>query len=228
MEQTKLTFKIYEPLLDDFEKNIDRLCLKRDAFLNHVLRTEVDYLKKELGSKRQSAAARKFISGELKRLGTHTINVVVDKDVAAMLNEVVDSSNMVRDAFANRLLMFLRCSPKMLNYLDLPLNVRQSNFDYCIDDISTSPLLAMEEIFRDPMYYLRVAIEERNGVGPYMLNLPEKLIGFTCYLSDDQVPGTLEQRAAEELSNELLRQLDKLESLAFIKPLQAISSGVKK
>ena len=228
MEQTKVTLKIYKPLLQAFNEQIDRLCLKRDAFLNHMLRTEIRRLRDELGTKRQSSAARRYISGELKRLGTHTINVVVDKDVACMLNEVVESSNLVRDAFANRLMMFLRSSPKLLKYLELPSSTRQSDFNSVIDGSSTAPLAAMEEIFGDPMYYLRSAAEERFQEGLYMLGLPRQFIGFSCYLPDSLVPGTLEQKEAEEFSDELLRELEEMESLAFDAPSSTASIGVIK
>lgn len=224
METTKVTFKIYGPLLESFDQQLDRLCLKRDAFLNKVLKIEVPRLAKELQGKRQSNAARRFISGELKRLSPHPINVVVEKSVAEMLHETVEATNLVRDAFANRLLIFLRGSPVLLKYLGLPQTTRPSNFDELIDDLSTGPLAAMEEILNDPMYFLRIAAEERFEEGLYELELPEKLLGFTCYLPDSCVPGTpAHQKAAEEA--ELL--LAEMESLAFdVSPLPA-TKGVK-
>ena len=228
MEQTKIPLKIYEPLLTAFDAQIDRLCLKRDAFLNHIMKTEVRRLRDELKGKRQSFAARRYISGELKRLGTRTVNVVVDKAVAEMLNEIVESSNMVRDAFANRLLMFLRASPKLLKYLELPLSTSSLNFNCGLDDFSTSPLAAMEELFGDPLYYLRAASEERFDEGLYLLELPKKFSGFSCYLPDASVPGTAEQKEAEELSREMLNELEEMESLAFDVPSLAATKGVTK
>ncbi len=41
MSQTKITVKIYEPLLRDFDRQIDKLFIKRDAFLNAMIKEEV-------------------------------------------------------------------------------------------------------------------------------------------------------------------------------------------
>lgn len=110
MNQTKMTVKIYEPLFKSFDDQMNRLCIKRDAFLNHMIKRETPNLAKELDGRRLSPSARRYISGSLKRMGTRTVNVVVDKETAEALNAVVDASNIVRDAFINRLIMFLRSS----------------------------------------------------------------------------------------------------------------------
>ena len=53
-----------------------------------------------------SSKAKRYIAGELKRMGTAQINIVVDKSVVEELNTIVVKSNMVRDAFFNRLILF--------------------------------------------------------------------------------------------------------------------------
>jgi hypothetical protein len=76
----------------------------------------------------------------------------------------------------------------------------------------TSPLGAMETVFDQPLYYLRLAVKERLDTGLYLLNLPEKFAGFSCYLADSSVPGTTDY---EELSKMLLEDLAKTEANAF-------------
>lgn len=78
MGQTKITVKIYEPLLRDFDRQIDSLFLKRDAFLNHMIKGEVRHLANDMKDKQLSSRAKRYIAGELKRLGTVPVNIVVD------------------------------------------------------------------------------------------------------------------------------------------------------
>ncbi len=215
MDQTKITIKIHAPMLVAFERDLDQLCLKRDAFLNHAIRLEIASLAEELKGKRQSTKARRHVAGCLKRMGTRTLNVVVDKDVAAALNQVIDSTNTVRDAFMNRLVMFLRSSTKLLEYLELPSMVVRSNFQSSYEEMPTSPLKAMDSVFSDPFYYLRLAAEERFETGLYLLPLPDQYTGFTCYLPDHQVPGTPENKAFKAEIEQSLAELTLFEGEAF-------------
>lgn len=215
METTKITVRIYEPLLRNFDKQLDSLFIKRDAFLNAMIREEVSNLKEDLAGRCNSAAAKRHIARELKRLGTKTVNVVVDKATADALNEVVAETNMVRDAFVNRLIMFLRSSPKMLQGLDLPEYVTGSDFAGVVEPMPTSPMRAIESVHSDPFYYLRVACEERHGKGLYLLDLPAQMTGFACVLDDSVVPGTRAHEAAEREVQEMQDALSGLEEAAF-------------
>jgi hypothetical protein len=98
--------------LRDFDKQIDSLFIKRDAFLNCMIQEEIPHLARDLEGKRLSLKAKRYIAGELKRLGTVPVNVVVDKSTADTLNAIVDSSNIVRDAFINRLMRHSPGCPK--------------------------------------------------------------------------------------------------------------------
>ena len=200
MEKTKITMKIFTPLLQKFNKQIDSVFIKRDALLNHVLNTEVNYLAEELQGLVLSSKARRYISGQLKRLDTTTINVVVDKEMANKLNSVVKQSNLVRDAFANRLFMFMLSSDRLLEWLEIPLDLGNLNStsQYTYEEIPTSPLRAVEFIFTDPFYYLRLAANERLDTGLYLLDLPDNFAGFTCYTEDKNIPGTPEHEQYQE------------------------------
>jgi hypothetical protein len=220
MNQTKMTVKIYEPLLKSFEDQMDQLCIKRDAFLNHMIKIETPYLAGELDGRRLSVKARRYISGRLKKMGTKTVNLVVDRETADALNAVVETSNIVRDAFINRLVMFLRSSDSLLRFYDLPNFVVRSEFESWYEDMPTSPLKAMESVFNDPLYYLRIAAEERLDSGLYMLGLPERFSGLLIHLDDHSVPGTKEY---EEL--DLLLELDRTETEAFTKKSTNLTNG---
>lgn len=74
-------------------------------------------------------------------------------------------------------------------------------------DIPTSPLKLIEETQWDPLYYLRCACEERFGCGLYTLPLPKGLIGLSCYLADEDVPGTPEHAEKNRSEREMLALL---------------------
>lgn len=215
MNQTKITVKVYEPLLCDFNNQIDRLFIKRDAFLNHMIKSELQHLDEDLSNIRQSDKARQYVAGQLKKLGTHTINIVVDKEVADSLNSIVKRSNMVRDAFVNRLIMLLR-STKALKFLGLPNKITDWHFKGIDDTLPTTPLEAMEVILNDPLYYLRQASIERNECGLYRLSLPQKFVGFSCYLEDEHVPTTEKHREMQKADADFMQEkLDSDQADAF-------------
>ena len=201
MSQTKITLKIHKPFLKAFNKQVEDNFLKRDAFLNHVIKCEISHLQKDMGKLRQSDAARLYISRQIKELDLKTINVVVDKDVSVELKKIVDQTNMVRDAFANRLILFLLSPDQLLKHFELPFETN----DYSLsssEGMPTSPLKGIEAILYDPFYYLRTAYEEAYRESFYLLDLQsidEKLIGLSCYISDKDVPGTADYEADDDL-----------------------------
>ena len=164
--------------------------------------------------KKLSKNAKKYIAGELKRMGKdrlETVNIVVDKDVADALNKIVESSNLVRDAFINRLILLLRSSDEFLNLMELPTSLTASEFD-AAEYMPCSPLKTIESVMSNPLYYLRIASEERFGKGLYELELPSALMGFSCYIEDDLVPGTVAYKEQLKNSEALLKELLTLES----------------
>lgn len=220
MSQTKITVKIYEPLLRDFDRQLDKLFIKRDAFLNAMIQKEVLHLAYDMEGNRLTLRAKRYIAGELKRMGTTPVNVVVEKSTADALNSVVDATNLVRDAFMNRLIMLLRSSGPLLKYLELPEFITGSQFDSCVEPMPTSPMKALEAVHGDPLFYLRVACEERHKTGLYLLNLPPKLVGFTCYIDESMVPGTKAYEQMQIDDQAMLDELSSLEADAFENPAE--------
>jgi len=212
MKQTKITVKLHSKLLEAFNLDVDRLFLKRDAFLNKLISVETSYLSSEFGEQQLSAKAKRFIAGELKRLGTTPVNIVVDQVVADELNAVVARTNIVRDAFFNRLIWMLRGSDSLLAYLDLPRFINGSEFDRFVPEaMPTAPMRAIYSVQCDPLHYLRVGCEERHSVGLHLLDLPRELWGYSCWLDDTAVPGTPSYIDTEKM----LTELGFIESEAF-------------
>ena len=217
MAKTKITVKIVASLLQAFDKQLDELHIKRDAFFNSMLLGEIPNLERDLKGKRLSAQAKRHIASALKRLGTKQVNVSIDHATAKALNAVVTKTNIVRDAFVNRLIMFLRSSDVVLKYLELPQFVNSSSFEGHVEPMPTSPLKAIEAVHSDPLYYLRVAAEERFGSGLYLIDLPVSYTGLACFLEDSQIIGTKEWERAQKETHRLIQELEALEAEAFRK-----------
>jgi len=210
MEKTKITMKVHEKIFEAFSMKIEAVHLKRDAYLNHVLKCEIKSLSEELKGKKQSTKARRYVSGELNRLNLKTINVVVDKEVAARLNFITKEHNLVRDAFVNRLFLYLLGHKKLLSWLELPEFISQDEYnpENFIADVPTAPLDAVDYFITDPLYHLRLAANERFNQGLYLLDLPNQYDSFSCFIGDEYVPGTIENKKHSEKMDELLVSLD--------------------
>ena len=209
MEETKITAKIYLPMLVDFNRRINQLHIKRDSYLNAMIKAELTHLEKDMRGKVLSSKAKRYIAGSLKRMGTVNVNIVVEKETAERLNKIVSESNLVRDAFINRLILLLRSSDAFLEKSELPLRINTNAYKSMVWDLPTSPLKAVEEVMADPLYYLRIASEENDGQGLYERLLPHNMFGFCCYVEDIYIPGTIDNMAFHA---ELDSKLDTLES----------------
>jgi hypothetical protein len=219
MKPTKITVKVHSSLLAAFNKQLQELPIKRDAFLNHIICIETKRLAEEMEGKELSAGARRHISRKLRNLGTTPVNLVVDAEIAKKLNNIVEESNMVRDAFINRLIMFLRSSDKLLDHLDLS----KTDNGRIFGSPPASPMKALEETLCDPLAFLHEDAKRRHGTSLYLLDLPTELDGFSCYLEDDRVPGTEpHKRKAREL-DELTRSFESFEKIT----LPSLKSGGK-
>lgn len=207
MVKKKISFRVPPGLWERFSRQATELFLNRAPFLDHMIRRELPELQKELGERRLSNAAKRYISGQLKRQGAKSVNIEVDERTANALNEAVRQSNLVRDAFLCRLLIFLRSTDALLELLNVPRQVR-STIHYQgggieLEEMPTSPMGAMEAVRDDPLYYLRSYIEQNGASGLYLVQLPKKLDWAACFIEDKDVPGTrafkLEERATAEL-----------------------------
>lgn len=215
---TKMTVKVYRPLMEKFNQQVRGLHLVRDAFLDSMIHSETPRLAEDLAGKRQSPAARLHVARSLKRMGTAQVNLKVRRSTVEALDKVVTETNMVRDAFINRLIMFLRSSDVFLNFLELPKVVVSSEFKSFVEAMPTSPLGAIQAVHADPLYYVRVAIEERHETGLYTVPMPPTLTGFSCHLEDAYVPGTESYAEAQREFDELFRELDSFEKDTFATP----------
>jgi hypothetical protein len=216
MGQTKMTVKVFSGMLMAFNQQLHALPIKRDAFLNRVIRAETSRLAEAADGKKLSSQANRHISGQLAKLGTTTMNIVVDKEVADALNAIVKRSNIVRDAFINRLIAFLRSSDALLKYLGLPLEHTPGKIGKMIlvgSVAPTSPMGTLEEVFSDPLYILHENAKDLyDGKNLYLLDLPSpRWDGLACFLEDSEVPGTKAHRQSRQEMEALVQALEGIE-----------------
>ncbi len=190
---TKITASFFAPMYADFNRQMERALLRRDAFLDQILEREIPHLTADLAGKRQSKAAHQYVSRQLTEMGERKtenlvgVSISLRHETADKLRKVVAEHNLVRNAFLNYVVALLRSSDALLTSLDLPKYVAQVR---STEDMPTSPLSAILEVQNDPLHYLRAACEERHECGLYDLPLSTWMHGFSCYLSDEDVPAT--------------------------------------
>jgi len=207
---TKLSVHFFEPMYVDFDRQMDEALLRRDAFLDRVISREIEHIRYDLEGKRNSAKANRYIAGKLKSLGGNNapplkqVSIAVRHSTAEALRMVVEEHNLVRDALVNWIVTLLRSSDQLLKSLGLPTHVGSFRGDGT-QDMPTSPIRAIMETQWDPFYYLRAACHDRNECGLYALPLDEKLLGFSCYLPDEDVPKTADYKVKQAIEAELMR-----------------------
>lgn len=108
MQTTKLTFHVFTPFNKKFNEVLNALFLKRDSFLDHLISSELYHLEKALEGKRNSESAKRYINNGMdKKRSSTALTVVVKKQTAERLRKIVSKHNINRDAFINRLFLFM-------------------------------------------------------------------------------------------------------------------------
>lgn len=207
MTLKKISFRVPPGLWDRFSRQAKDLFLNRAPFLNHMIKRELPELIQDLGERRMSTAAKRYVSGQLKREGAKSVNIEVEEATAQMLNEAVAAANLVRDAFFCRLLIFLRSTDALLEHLDVPKKIRSSisteSSVISLEEMPTSPLTAMEWVRDDPLFYVRNYVENKWHCGIYLVQLPRSIDWAACYMEDKNVPRTRAYKQEERATAEL-------------------------
>ena len=148
------------------------------------------------------------------RLGTKQVNIGLDKSIALDLNKIVKESNLVRDAFFNRLIAFLPIErPASTTYSELPKHEDgRVGKNYANIAKPVSPLAALSDTFDDPLWYLHMAAKEIHDTSLYLLSFPSPTMdGFACWIADEEVPGTKSNRLKQRQLDDLVRNLEEFE-----------------
>lgn len=208
LTKQKISFRIYEPLLVLVNNQFENLPISRDAFLNNLINTECGYLENELkNTPPLSPTSKRYIQKKLNATaskeweGTKQINIVVSVETAKRLNEIVLAKNLVRDAFLNRIFLFLLSPPNMFKGWFGPRIDARIDIESCskalrqeLEPLEVSPLKFVAQSLQAPFLLLRASLKsegcDENGL--YLHPLPDKYVGFTCYMEERETPGTSE------------------------------------
>lgn len=206
----KISFKVSEVLLKLFNDEISELPISRDLFLQNLIKIECEYLADDLHGMRLTDDARAVIAKELRfiKQGTKQVSLVIDIDVAARLNEIVEEHNIVRDSFLNRILYFLLLTEPLRKRLQLAKEfdlfsahaIEEEKYGVVFETIPTSPLKWLAQVLANPFRYLREELSRtlEGGEKLYLIPMPKKLLGFTCYVEGSLLPGTVSYRQIEK------------------------------
>ncbi|MDM0071632.1 hypothetical protein [Variovorax sp. J31P207] len=212
----KISFRVPQPLWQNFKSQTDSLFLNAGPLLDYVIARELPQLRVDLGTSVLSAQARRYISGQLKKLtGRDTagpapnVNIRVRPSTVSALDEAVEAHNLVRDAFLCRVVIFLRSTDSLLKHLGVPTRVAPylgsaTGRSLGLEDMPTSPLMAIEAVRDDPFYYLRAHVQDNWDCGLYRVQLPSTFAWAACYLEDQDVRGTKANKGAQKLWDEIL------------------------
>ena len=225
MQTTKVTFHVFTPFNRRFNQTLNELFLKRDSFLDHLISAELFHLEKALKGKKNSEKAKRYINDGMDKKRTSTaLTVVVKKHTAERLRKIVTEHNINRDAFINRLFLFMILKDGGLKKLGIPTVVHFSMIDdMVIESVSTSPFQCISQVIADPFFYIRTVLEN-DKEDLYLTDLSEfsaikrpeieinkknEITYFyektIIYISDDDLPSN--QEMSQEEFEELLMHL---------------------
>lgn len=112
----KITVQIWVGIPDKLEAKFDAACLRRDAYLQRLLETEVDWLNDEV-SIPNSQAAHDYVVEQLQSLRRKPMSLALDPALVEQLNAVCASKRISRDAFFNRVFLLLAADPPLIDDL---------------------------------------------------------------------------------------------------------------
>lgn len=116
---TKITINVWTPVWSKLEKIFQAACLRRDAYIAALIERELPELEREVAVA-NSEKARQFIERQLRALlENHStpLSIALPLETARKLDALCKDRGIVRDAFFNRLFLFLGYGPEMAGKL---------------------------------------------------------------------------------------------------------------
>lgn len=116
---TKITIKVWKPVVTKLEARMNEACLRRDLYLARLLASEVQHLDTEVAVA-NSQAAYDHVFERLESLERKSMSLALPPDLVERINNVCKRKRIVRDAFFNRLFLLLAATPKGLDSILFP------------------------------------------------------------------------------------------------------------
>jgi len=169
----QLLAKVWRPLLRKFSGTIERACLRRDAYLDHVFAHEAKVLKDEIPC-RNSREARDYLQSRLEDLDDRVpVNFSLSPPTIEAVNRACEELNVIRDCFINHVLFLLIAKIDMCEAVTgielrkcLPDILGDHDRDYLYAPLWGGGLSAVSEIVSsDPFWALRNVIDHLREPG---------------------------------------------------------------
>jgi adenylate kinase family enzyme len=216
MNNTKITVRLIDVLNNRLNKHISNCFIKRDQFVAHLIKTQFPSIRSAFHNKKLSLKAKRFISGNIKRGDTKLVNIQIDKDIAQELNQLVNEHNLVRDALINRIIFFAIADTKILKTMRIPTTIEDiAPLSEFLITLPIAPFNMMKEITYDPLFFLKEAFNAVHLESLYLIDFQN--FGFkndlrtisqlSCYIEDDQVPGTDAYEKLQQLKSLKIEEL---------------------
>lgn len=182
---TKILVNIWTPLLWRLDARVKAACLKRDQFLDHILRYEANQLRKEVENPNNKLVQR-ALSTSCSRAETTRVNLYLSRSTAESVTSACKSLNIPRDSFVNRVILFLTASSELVDlllfsdaedkwdrFLGYYGEVKQDIRDEEEIAFKASPLdIIADVIHHDPFWFLRAVLKKRHeqysSCSPYL------------------------------------------------------------
>lgn len=235
----KILANVSKPLIEKLNEKVSAGCLQRDAYLDHVFSHEAKMLGEEIDEP-NSPEARDHLVKHLGLLDRKSVNFSLRPETVAVMDEVCKLKNIPRDAFINRVVLFLVAERAFFQkiigidlkwYWDRHMGSNVYSAPYPLD----GALSAIKDLVTDdPFWAVRICIEEaKSGPDDYVdplhkIHIPGDLfsknfkssLGFNCYLADGFIEGHPAEKAWKD-------ELDKLFE-EFTHESEPKKSGVRK
>lgn len=185
MEKGKIMVTVLSPVMDRIDEKMQSLGMRRDAYLNGLLDTQIEQMSQDLKGKSNSNKAREYLLGELKakRMPTRSMSLALNRAVIARIDKVCKETNLARDCFINRVLYFLSAEAKHLKNIGIDAaNDREG--------LSVNSLDAASELISDPFHDLQMWLKRTNPqMKFYEWQFGDPLIGLNCIIEDSLISG---------------------------------------
>ena len=185
-----ISFRVPPLLWAKFKDQTDALFISRAPFLDHIIRVELPYLAEDLNNIKLNTRTKRYIANALTKQDPVSVNIDVRQETADTLRDIIKEHNIVRDAFMCRLLIFLRATDSLLKLLEIPRYANDYGLKGALEEMPASPMLAMEAVRDDPLFYIRHQLRQRYDEGIYTVDLWPAIDWAACYLPPERVPGT--------------------------------------
>lgn len=116
MKNTKISIKVLRPLFDKLSSKCDEVCIRRDAYLNHLFSNEINKLESEVAEP-NSLKAQQMLSRSFKELDTVQVGINLSVEVANRIAHVCAAKRVPRECWMNRIFLLLVAKPETIDTL---------------------------------------------------------------------------------------------------------------